>query len=432
MSARPTEGTTDETAPDAAAARRALFTSRRFLVLWAAMLVSSAGTFFLLLTASSWLLTEGSSGLGAAAVFGFQWILPVLLVGVVRKVCEGPRLRRTVVYAELGGAAVSLAIGVFLGADLIVAVLGCFLVRGLLEGITKTARVVYARQLFDGPDLKLTSYTFNNSYYLGSAAGGVLGSLLVGEVSVVTAGAIDAVTFTLSACCYRWLPAVSVPRAEGTTRRGLPAQVRATLSGRRGLIRAVVYLVLAVGVFQGFHSAARTVVPVRVLGQGESGVMNLQIVAGIALVLGAVAVPIVLRRTTARTYQGLALNGLTAAVMFLVCLTAQPWSLFAAYFGFLFLFEFAFTAAQGEVVQKCPATDLVALTSFTNALGTGLLIVCTLLAGALFDVLAVSTVGLLYAALAVAAGIALEVFLKSRPVPVRQAKTPAAREVSAA
>lgn len=159
--------------------------------------------------------------------------------------------------------------------------------------------------------------------------------------------------------------------------------------------------------------------------------MNLQIVAGIALVLGAVTVPVVLRRTTARTHQGLALNGLTAAVLFLVCLTAQPWSLYAAYFGFLFLFEFAFTAAQGEVVQKCPATDLVALTSFTNALGTGLLIVCTLLAGALFDVLALSTVGLLYAALAVASGVALEVFLKTRPVPVRQAKTPAAQEVSA-
>lgn len=52
------------------------------------MLVSSAGTFFLLLTASSWLLTEGGSGLGAAAVFGFQWILPVLLVGVIRKVFQ--------------------------------------------------------------------------------------------------------------------------------------------------------------------------------------------------------------------------------------------------------------------------------------------------------------------------------------------------------
>ncbi|GAA1946331.1 hypothetical protein GCM10009837_85510 [Streptomyces durmitorensis] len=423
MSARPTAGTTgttdeaDEASPSAAEVRRALFTSPRFLVLWAAMLISSTGTFFLLLTASSWLLTERGSGLSAAAVFGFQWILPVLLVGVIRKVCEGQHLRRTVIYAELGGGAVSLAIGIFLGTGLLGAVLGCFLVRGLLEGITKTARVVYARQLFEGPGLKLASYTFNNSYYLGSAAGGVLGSVLAGEVSVVTAGAIDAVTFALSACCYRWLPAVSAPRAEGTTRRGLSAQVRATLSGRRGLTRAVVYLVLAVGVFQGFHSAARTVVPVRVLGQGESGVMNLQIVAGFALVLGAVTVPVVLRRVKARVLQGFALNAVTAAVMFLVCLTAQPWSLYVAYFGFLFLFEFAFTAAQGEVVQKSPATDLVALTSFVGAAGTGMLIVSTLLAGVLFDSLALSTVGLLYAAVVLTVGIALEVFLKVRPAP---------------
>ncbi|MEV4439436.1 MFS transporter [Streptomyces sp. NPDC049577] len=402
------------TAPAGRAERLKLFTSSRFLVLWAAMLISSTGTFFLLLTVSSSLLTENGSGFGASAVFGFQWVLPILLVGLIRRACEGARLRRTVVCGELGGAAVSLGIGFLLAHDLVVPLLACFLVRGLLEGITKTARVVYARQLFDGPQLKLASYTFNNSYYLGSAAGGVLGSLLAGHVPVVVAAAIDAGTFVVSACCYRLLPAVSAPRAQSGARKGVLRQVGGALRGRRQLALAVVYLIAAVGVFQGFHSAARTVLPIRVLDLGDTAVMNLQIVSGLALVLGSVAVPVLLRKIDLGPYRGALVNAATAVMMVVLPFASGAVSLYVYYFLYLFLFEFAFTVAQGHIIQECPADELVGVTTFTNAAGNGLLVVCTLLTGGLSDVLDFGTIALVLALVVVGASAVAEVVARLR------------------
>lgn len=374
--------------------------SPRFLVLWAAMLISSTGTFFLLLTASTYLLEHNASGLSASAVFGFQWILPVLMVGVIRRACEGSQLRRTVICSELAGGLISLSIGVLLSKGMVAALLCCFLIRGLLEAVTKTARVVYARQLFDGPALRMASYTFNNSYYLGGALGGVLGSLLAGHVSVITAAGVDALTFVISACCYRWLPKVSAPRAAGE-RRGAVRQAVAVLKGQPDLAVAVIYLILAVGIFQGFHNTARTVEPIRILHLADSGVMRLQIVTGAAIFLGAVAAPVLLRRTGARQRLGLAVNIGASAAMVLVPKAHGPATLYAYYFLFLFLFEFAFTAAQAVIIQRCPPTDLVSLTTFANASGTGLLVVCTLATGALSSHMNFGVVAMLCAAVVI-------------------------------
>ncbi len=411
------ESSTGRIGPPAESGRPRLFTSPTFLVLWAAMLISSTGTFFLLLTASAYLLAELGSGLSASAVFGFQWILPVVLVGVVRRACEGARLRRTVVCCELASGALALAIGVLLDRGLVVALLLCFLVRGLLEAITKTARVVYARQLFDGPALRLASYTFNNSYYLGGALGGVLGSLLAGHVSVITAAVIDAATFAVSACCYRWLPSVSAPRAQAGHRHGIVRQVRNVLRGRRELALAAGYLVLAVGAFQGFHNAARTIVPVRVLRLDDVVVMRLQIVGGAAIFLGAVAVPVLLRWTGTGRHLGVVVNTVTAVALAAVPHASGPTSLYCYYFAFLFLFEFAFTAAQADLIQRCPPTELVALTSFTSAAGTGLLVTCTLLAGGLSDVLDFAGIAITFAAVVVCVGVTAEVLARRSASP---------------
>lgn len=406
-----TELSTDRVGPGNSS-RLGLLTSPTFLVLWAAMLISSTGTFFLLLTASAYLLANRGSGLSASAVFGFQWILPVLLVGVIRQACEGDQLRRTVVYSELASGVVSLSIGVLLDRRLIATVLLCFLVRGLLEAITKTARIVYARQLFDGPALRLASYTFNNSYYLGGALGGVLGSLLAGHVSVITAAVIDAATFGVSACCYRWLPNVAAPRAQAAHRHGILRQIRNVLWGRRELALSTVYFVIAVGVFQGFHNAARTIVPIHVLHLDDVVVMRLQIVGGAAIFLGAVAVAVLLRWIDTGRYLGVAVNTITAVALATVPHASGPISLYCYYFGFLFLFEFAFTTAQADIIQRCPPTELVALTSFTSAMSTGLLVVCTLLTGGLSDLLDFADLSIAIAVFAVCVGVVAEVFVR--------------------
>ncbi|MER7175896.1 MFS transporter [Streptomyces mesophilus] len=397
---------------------RTLLTSRNFLLLWAAMLVSSTGTFFLVLTVSANLLIENDSGFSASAVFGFQWILPVLLVGVIRRACDGRRLRRTVMACELGNGLVSLAIGVLSGHGVLSLLLVCFLVRGLLEGITKTARVVYTRQLFGGPLLKPASYVFNTSMLLGGGAGGVLGSLIGDRVSLLTAGALSAAAFMVSVGCYALLPQVSVPRPDKGGRAGTWIQVRSALRGQRRLALSVVYFVVAVGVLQGFHNVARTVIPVRVLDLGSSGVMNVQVFGGAALLLGAVAVPALLPRLSALRRLSLWILLASAVAMGLAPHAAGAATLYVSYFAYLFLFEFLFIASQGHMIQEAAPDKLVALTTFTNAVGTSVMIVVTLLAGALSDVMDFGVVGVVLAVLVAVAGYVSEL-IAGRAQPLR-------------
>ncbi|MFF8715214.1 MFS transporter [Streptomyces sp. NPDC015184] len=403
----------------------ALLGSPVFLVLWGAMLASSTGTFFLLLTVSTHLLTETDSGLTAASVFGFQWVLPVLLMGVIRRACAGERLRRTVVLCEVAGGLVSLSIGLLLDRGLLAPVLVAFLLRGLLEGITKTARVVYTRQLFDGPLLKPASYTFNNSYYLGGALGGGLGAVLVDRVPITTACAIDAATFLVSACCYRWLPAVTAPRSGTDGKRGVLGQVRAAARENPRLALSAGYFVVAVGVFQGYHNVARTTVPIRVLGLGDAAAMTLQLVSGVGLVAGAVAAPLLLQRVRAPRYLAAATNAATALAISVVPLAGGPIVMYGCYFAYLAVFEFSFTAAQAAMIQDCPPDRLLALTTFTNAAGNGLLILVTLAVGALSDVASFETITLALAAAAVGGTAVGEVLTARRTAPRNTTKPPA-------
>jgi hypothetical protein len=392
--------------------RQRLLNSPVLLVLWSAMLVSATGTFFLLITASAWLLSDGGSGLSASAVFACQWILPVVLVAVVRRACESSRLRRNVVAAESSQALLSGGIGLLLAHRAVPVLLACFLVRGLLEAITKTARVSYTRKLFEGPRLALASYTFNNSYYLGGALGGVLGTLLVGHVPVTTAAWIDGATFVVSACCYRWLPNISTPadHARGAGRPdGSWRKTGTLLRGDSTLARAVIRLVLAVGVLQGFHNAARTILPISLLHLGQRDVMLLQVVSGAGIFLGAVAVPLVLRwLPPGRSWPDIA--GVVVAVGAMAMLPHVPSAaaMFILYFIYLFTFEFIFTVAQATVIQQCPGGQLVMVTSVSGSAGTGLLIVCTLLTGGMSDVVGLSTIAGILAALTAAVGLGAE------------------------
>jgi predicted MFS family arabinose efflux permease len=386
-----------------------LLRDRRFILLWLAMLVSSIGTFMLLLVVSSHLLRAHGSGFGAASVFAFQWILPVVLVSLVRRFAESPNLRRVVVSSEIGGALVSVAIGLLLLASpSMIQVMVCFLVRGMFEAITKTARVVLVKLMFQGPALASASSTFNLSYYVGGVLGGLLGAALVVHVSLMTVCMVDAATFVFSAGCYLLLPKVCVPSRKSTTaRRGAITDTLALMRSDRALWAAVGYLVAAIGVFQGFHNAARTLLPIRHLGLADTAVMQLQIVSGAAIIGGAVLVPLLGRRAQMRAL-AFGVHVLASVCLWFTAQVATLQSLFLAYFGFIFLFEVAFTMAQASMIQSCRAEDMATLSAGSNALGTGLLIGFSLLSGWLSDRMPMPTVALLVAAIGMLWALAVE------------------------
>ncbi|WP_372001098.1 MFS transporter [Tistrella mobilis] len=390
--------------------RLALFADRRFLLLWAAMLVSATGTFMLLLAVSAELLKRHGSGLGAASVFAFQWILPVVAVSLVRRLAESRRLRRTVILAEIAGAVISLAIGLLLTADLTVAVLACFLIRGLAEAVTKTSRVVLVKLMFQGPALTLASSTFNLSFYVGGALGGLAGAVAVEHLPLIGVCAVDAMTFLISAACYRALPDLrpsgEAPRAPGR-RRGAIAEALSLMRADRRLWLAAGYVVAATGVLQGFHNTARVVLPMRHLGLGESAVMHLQITSGLAIILGALAIPVLGALARHRGFAPLTHLG-ACVMLWAVTLVAGETGLHLGYFAYIFLFEAAFTAAQAQLIQATPSRDMATMQAAVGALGTSLLIGCTLLSGALADLMPLPLVAAITAGIGVVILLAIE------------------------
>ncbi len=372
-----------------------LMRDRRFLLLWLAMLVSATGTFMLLLAVSTHLLRGYDSGLGAASIFAFQWVLPVLLASLVRRFAESKKLRRVVICSEIGGAVVALAVGLFFESGMIIPVIFCFLIRGMFEAVTKTVRVVMVKVLFQGRSLEIASSTFNLSYYVGGVLGGLLGAALVGNVSLGTICIIDAITFLFSSACYLFLPDIQSPsRHSLAPRKGVIADTLRLMRSDRTLWSAAAYLVAATGIFQGFHNAARTLLPVRNLGESDATVMQLQMVSGVAIIGGALLVPLLGRKMRSSAVAiGVHLLG-----VILLWLTAQVRSreaLFFAYFGFIFVFEVAYTAAYARLIQSCKPEDMATLSAGTNALGTGLLIVVTLLCGFLSDRASMGTIAVM-------------------------------------
>jgi MFS family permease len=384
-----------------------LVRDRRFVLLWLAMLVSATGTFFLLLAVSANLIRVHGSGVGAASVFAFQWILPVLLASKIRSICETAGLKRAIVGSDLSGAVLSLMIGLLLAHDHLALVLGCFLLRGFVEAITKTSRVVLVKYLFEGRQLELASSTFNLSYYLGGVLGGVLGSVLVSHVSLLGVAGISAAAFVFSATCYSLLPDVHPQRRADAKRRGVIVAAVVAAAKHPALFSSFGYLAIATGVFQGYHNAARTILPIRAMGLSDIAVMQLQIASGAAIVLGAISVSIIPRLVGLSGF-GFVVNLVASGSVYATTLAHSRVQLLAFYFMFIFLFELAFTAAQSRLIQTSDASDIVTLTAGTNAIGTGLLIVFALLCGWLADRMSFRHVAALVAVCGVSFGVLLE------------------------
>lgn len=371
---------------------KGLLYDRNFLLIQAATLISATGSFMLLLAVSAELLRRSGSGLGAASVFAFQWILPVLAVSAVRRLADLPGLRRVLILAELAGGALSLAIGLLLTADLLPVVLGCFLLRGFGEAVTRTGRVVLLRRLFDGPRLAAAASSFNIAFYTGATLGGVTGGLVVGRLSLTEICALNTASFLVAALCWRALP--DARGAADATKGGSGALRDAfrLMARHPALLRQAGYVVLSTGVFQGFHNAARTLLPMRGLGLDDRAVMHLQVASGLAIILGAVLVPL-LGRLARRPWLTPLACGLACLLLTAASRAPALGLLIAAYLAFLVAFELAFTAAQAGLIRAATTEQMATMQAAAHAGGTALVILVTLATGGLADLMPMAAVG---------------------------------------
>lgn len=370
---------------DASGGVRDLLVNRDFNALWFAMLLSTAGTFFLLLALSVSALERVDSALGVSGVFASQWFLALFAPAAVTRLCARYRPRYTLPLIEGAGAFVTL--GIALTSEFPIAILFLLLLlRGYLDAITKSIRTVALRLYLEGPLLERAASLFNTSYYMGGAAGALIGTLLIAHLSIPQIALLNAATHLIATLLYLRLGRLAGPKkVETTTRRSAWTEALETLRGNHLLLAAFGRLCVTAAVFQGFHNVARTVMPLREFGMPPSAVTMLQFLASTAILFGALFVTHFLQSNSRLKVDGTLLIASTSIVMIAPLAGFPPITAFAVYFVFIFLFEVAFTKFQKDVVVHCPAEHMPAIASTNHAVLTLGITVTVLAVGALAD-----------------------------------------------
>ena len=176
-------------------------TKINFALLWLAMLVSSTGTFLLLLALSTKYYLEFKSGVFAGGVFSSQWLASLILFPLISTFCLKYSPRNLLSSVEGFSAIASLLIGLFSYESWGI-VFSLLFLRGFLEGIMKSSRMMALKLYIPKDHIEKASSMFNTSYFIGAGIGGLIGTFVINRFSLMQIASIDALTFIMSASIY--------------------------------------------------------------------------------------------------------------------------------------------------------------------------------------------------------------------------------------
>lgn len=248
--------------------------------------------------------------------------------------------------------------------------------------------------------------------------------MLVSHSTIWQIAMIDAATFVLAAFCYAALPVLPYSRASAGHHAGTVWEGWRVLQRHPSLRYAMTYLVMTVGLFQGFHTIARTALPMGMWGLAADGVTAVQMVTCLALVAAALCVSQWMcsaRRSVRVAPAGLVCVTVFAMLVLLVTRQALPG--FLAYFLFMFLFEVTYTTLTNHLVVTCPIDSLGPLHAVQQSLCMGAMLIVVFCAGLAMDHCGLPAVTLTMAVLAI--GLAGIVALRERSAMSVAAAVPA-------
>lgn len=387
-----------------------LLRDRTFILMWLAMLVSTMGAFLLLLALAVLVLERTGSGLLASGVFAAQWLLPILCVNLVGYIVNRLTPRTGLIIFEMITALFSLAIGFVAQSHLwLLFIILAF--RGLGENITKSIRLVGLKRGTRPELLERASSVFHTAQYLGSGLGGAVGSFFVGRFS------IDVIAWTAGACSlfaaivYALLRSQELAEAKPAAAPTLRVwrEVGITMAQDRNLFRAFSQLVLVTGAFQGFHTVARTVLPIAVLGLAADSVTLLQVLASVAITAAAVFVGLFMRKGTVLYCPAPPLIVATSFSVVAAVYLPSPAVAFAAYTIFIFLFEVSFTRCANDVVIACPPERIGYVSAAQQSLLVFGMTIAVLAIGYSADAIGLQKTGIVVAGASIAATLVIDI-----------------------
>lgn len=321
------------------------------------------------LALSVWVLRQTDSYALSSALFGCQWLLPLIWPAGMARLTAGRRPAAVAAASEWTGAVLSLALLGSVAFRCVPLVLALVTVRGFCDGLTRTAASLVFKLgggAADAVERNVSRLEFWR--IVGTSAAGVLFSL-VGERTataafLLAAGAVLAATGGVYA---RAASRTERPVAEPSGRTSGMAALRASLRAQPAA-RMWLWQLGLVAAFQGLHNAIRIAYPQQQLGEGVAGVGVVSAVSTVGVLCGGwlASREQVVRRL--KPLPGPLLVGVVGAMA--GCAVFVPFALvsYALYFVFMVLFETVFMAFNLRVVTATDHEHASSLLGFRSTL----------------------------------------------------------------
>ena len=354
------------------------------LPLQAALLLDTlAGMALSLVISVNVFITTGSAFL-AAAVFAVQQLFLVLFGGKLATAGLG-RLApaRLCAVAEVAVAAGTVAVVATMGAGSW-ALYVALALRGIAEGMARGTRFAVLREAATGGDVARLSAAVGGAQHVGRALAALLAFSLTGTVDPSHFAMLTIVPTLAAAAIYSGISArmSSIRRGERT------ADVQATEpTAGTAPSPSVRQLLLNLGLvdvaFQGYHTVARTALPIGLFAGGAQSALALQLLANCAMFAAAWLLGrghMAIGHSIPR-----AATALTASLALAAVLAGSLHAALAVYVLFIFSYEYCFTRLQAMLVATAEARTLAPTMIRFNAVASALVAVAALAIGAVAD-----------------------------------------------
>lgn len=365
-----------------------------FFVLWTSMLVSTTGTFTLQVMLAGDIFKFFQSGLYSSFAFTAAWIFPVIFAPLVSRLSTDFSVKRVLVVSEFASVGVFLCI-YFLGYQSKHAFLyALFLIsiRGMLEAISKASRVVLIKTQIEPQLVPRYSSFYNTSLLLGNGLGGAIAASLPLTIQFTTIAAYAAGALLLSSVFCLLLqstdakekpvPCYNVSYYLLDWRfwfKGFAAIKEA------GLGSYLIVLSCCVGIFQAYHTVARTAVPMGVFKASIKEVGITQVTSCVGLVIGAALATRLIETESSKRNPNLLYLFLTSVTCLFPLFMPSLLLSNIAYAVFMLFFELCWVIGHSTVIVRSPKEHIGSVTSFIQPTLLLMLIVGSTLLGFLHD-----------------------------------------------
>lgn len=357
---------------------------KNIFCIWFPALLSTISTALLLLGFSFHTYVEGGSTILSVSVFVSQWFFPVLFIGIIGHISSYQNTKSVLIVVEL--LQLILLIPLFylsLPAALIV-----FLLRGILDNCSKTARAVIVKDIV--PKSRQEGiYTFlNSSLYIGFSCAGFLTWYGLNYNGVYALVWFSIFLHALNIFSYFFLPrmnhvsSIADKKTKISSLNGFKA-----ISSNREVLISFVGLVLITAFLQGFHSIARVALPSLFLNASLRDVSILQACIGPVILLALVFYTS-LRKNNVSGRIILNLSVLLSAFFLLTLSFFNSKNIgIIFYLFYFFFFEIAYTKLNNDILVNCKKEESSYVIATVQAFVLATLAITTLILGGISDYL---------------------------------------------